>query len=410
MKKTLLFLLIFLNVCVSSTYACSSAVISGKVTPDGRPLLWKHRDTDFPQNSVHYFRGGKYNFVAIINSVQEDPHEIWIGTNEAGFSLMNTQSYNLVQIEEGEERGDANGRVMKRALEICATVEDFRVFLDTLSKPSLIEANFGVIDARGGAAVFEVDYYTYVMYDANDAKDAPCGYIARTNFSFAGEVNQGAGYVRFMQVDKMLMPASATGEITPAWIFSELSRSFAHPLLGIDLKSGSFNKPHTTGWFVDQDFIARKSTASSVVIQGVKEGENPELTTMWTVLGYPPVSVAMPVWVKGADKQFPRMLRRDAETGVSPLCDKVVRLADKVFSYKQGMGSNRYLHWELLHNSKGTGMMQVLEPVEKEVFFRTAPYLQRWREGGAPDVKECYSLYEELDLYVEERYREYFDL
>ena len=24
--------------------ACSSVVISGKVTPDGRPLLWKHRD------------------------------------------------------------------------------------------------------------------------------------------------------------------------------------------------------------------------------------------------------------------------------------------------------------------------------------------------------------------------------
>ncbi len=410
MKKTFFLLWIFLHVYVSYTYACSAAVISGKVTPDGRPLLWKHRDTDFPQNSVHYFSGEKYNFVAIINSVQQDPHEIWIGTNESGFSLMNTQSYNLVQIEAGEERGDANGRVMKRALEVCATVEDFRLFLDTLSKPSLIEANFGVIDARGGAAMFEVDYYTYVMYDANDARDAPCGYIARTNFSFAGEVNQGAGYVRFMQVDKMLMPASATGEITPAWIFSELSRSFAHPLLGIDLKSGSFNRPHTTGWFVDQDFIARKSTASSVVIQGVKAGENPELTTMWTVLGYPPVSVAMPVWVKGADQQLPRMLRRDTETGVSPLCDKVVRLADKVFSYKQGMGSNRYLHWELLYNLRGTGMMQVLEPVEKEVFSRTAPYLQRWRESGTIDLKESKLLYQELDEYLESKYQEYFML
>lgn len=52
----------------------------------------------------------------------------------------------------------------------------------------------------------------------------------------------------------------------------ELSRSFANPLLGIDLKSGDFNRPKTTGWFVDQDFIARSSTASSVVVQGVKEG------------------------------------------------------------------------------------------------------------------------------------------
>ena len=32
------------------SYACSSVVISGKVTPDGRPLLWKHRDSDYLQN------------------------------------------------------------------------------------------------------------------------------------------------------------------------------------------------------------------------------------------------------------------------------------------------------------------------------------------------------------------------
>ena len=134
-----------------------------------------------------------------------------------------------------------------RALEVCATVKDFRQFLDTLSKPSLIEANFGVIDAEGGAAMFEVDYHKYVMYDANDPKDAPCGYIARTNFSFSGKVNEGAGYVRFMQEDKLLMPASATGQITPQWIFRELSRSFANPLMGIDLKSGDFNRPKTRG-------------------------------------------------------------------------------------------------------------------------------------------------------------------
>ena len=47
--------------------------------------------------------------------------------------------------------------------------------------------------------MFEVDYYKYTMYDANNPKDAPYGYIARTNFSFAGEVNRGAGYVRYME-------------------------------------------------------------------------------------------------------------------------------------------------------------------------------------------------------------------
>lgn len=408
MKQILLFVIVLAG-WATPLPACTSAVISGKVTPDGRPLLWKNRDTDFPQNSVKYFSGERYPFIAIVNSVEDHPTDVWIGTNAAGFSLMNTQSYNLVDIQPGEERGAANGRVMRRALEVCATVEDFRHFLDTIAKPSLIEANFGVIDARGGAAMFEVDYYNYVMFDANNPKDAPCGYIARTNFSFSGKVNEGAGYVRFMQEDKTLLPASATKQITPQWIFNELSRSFANPLMGIDLKTGEFNRPHTTGWFVDQDFIARSSTASSVVVQGVKQGENPELTTMWTILGYPPTGVAMPVWVKGGAESLPQLLVRDEAKKVSPLGNWSVMLAGDVFSYTQGMGSNRYMNWEKLHNTEKNGYMQLLAPVEEEVFRRSGPLLREWRRKGSIDLKAMQTLYRELDSFIGAQYAELFD-
>ena len=390
--------------------ACTSAVISGKITSDGRPLLWKNRDTDFPQNSVKYFSGGRYPFIAIVNSIEDNPTDVWIGTNSTGFSLMNTQSYNLVDVKDGEERGEANGRVMRRALEVCATVQDFCHFLDTIAKPSLIEANFGVIDAKGGAAMFEVDYYKYVMYDANNPKDAPCGYIARTNFSFSGKVNEGAGYVRFMQEDKLLLSASATGQITPQWIFNELSRSFANPMMGIDLKTGDFNRPKTNGWFVDQDFIARSSTASSVVVQGVKAGENPELTTMWTILGYPPTGVAMPVWLKGADKALPKLMARDDVKKVSPLGNWSVILAGNVFSYTQGMGSNRYMNWEKLYNAEKNGYMQLLAPVEEEVFKRTQPLLKEWYKKGNIDMKAMQTLYGELDSFIETQYTDLFEL
>ncbi|MDR0988712.1 MAG: hypothetical protein LBM06_04545 [Prevotellaceae bacterium] len=364
---------------VAPVQACTSAVISGKVTPDGRPLLWKHRDTDFAQNSVKYVRGERYNFIAIVNSVADDPTEAWIGTNEAGFSIMNTQSYNLVRVKPGEERGAANGTILYRALEVCGSVEEFRTFLDTIAKPSLIEANIGVIDASGAAAMFEVDYHRYVMYDANNPQDAPCGYIARTNFSFAGKVNDGAGYVRYMLADKLLLPASATGELTPQWILNELSRSFVNPMLGIDLKSGAFNRPHTTGWFVEQDFIPRAITGSSVVIQGVKKGEKAELTTMWTVLGYPPTGVVMPVWLKGADKNLPALLARGADKK-APLCDWSQTLSSHIFSYHQGMGSSRYMNWEKLYNPQGTGYMQQLAPVEADVFSLTRPVLEAWNQ------------------------------
>lgn len=384
--------------------ACTAAVISGKVTPDGRPLLWKNRDCGFPQNSVKFFKGERFSYIAIVNSTDPDPGEVWIGTNSAGFSIMNTQSYNLVDVAPGEERGAANGRVMCRALEICATVEDFHHFLDTLSKPSLIEANFGVIDARGGAEMLEVDYYSYVVYDANDPRTAPHGYLARTNFSFAGEVNTGSGQVRYMNEDQLLMSASGMGLLTPEWILSEVARSFRHPVLGIDLRSGDFNRPVTSGWFLDYDFIPRRTSSSSVVVQGVRPDENPELTIMWTVLGYPPTGVVMPVWLEGAEKSLPVLLARDEETGLSPLCDWSQRLASKVFSYDQGTGTERYMNWEVLWTRDGDGCMQHLLPVEAAVFRTAAPAIERWRKAGEVDAEELGSLYRELDGIIREGY------
>ncbi|MDO4163380.1 MAG: carcinine hydrolase/isopenicillin-N N-acyltransferase family protein [Bacteroides sp.] len=389
----------------SVSQACTSAVVSGKATPDGRPLLWKNRDTDFLRNHIAYVKGEKYDFIANVNSVNYPAQkEAWMGTNSAGFALMNTQSYNLVDVKDGEERGAANGRVIYRALEVCATVEDFCHLLDTIAKPSLIEANFGVIDAQGGALMLEVDYDKYVVYDANNPKDAPYGYIARTNFSFAGAVNQGAGYVRYMEAERVLMKASATGGITPQLIFNDLSRSFHNCMLEVDLKDGDFNRPKGSGWFVDQDFIARSSTSSSIVVQGVKKGEKAELTTMWTILGYPPTGVALPLWVKGGDTLLPALMQFDKEYAAAPLSDWSLRLADDVFGYKQGMGTRRYLHWEKLYDAAGCGYMQRLAPVEAEVFRRTTPVLKNWYAKGKVDVKEMQTLYNELEEMVRKGY------
>mgnify|MGYP003457089165 CR=1 FL=1 len=367
--------------------ACTSAVVSGKVTPDGRPLLWKNRDTDFLRNHMAYVKGARFDFVANVNSANfPQRKEAWMGANTAGFALMNTQSYNLVEVKPDEERGEANGRVIYRALELCATVQDFCHFLDTLSKPSYIEANFGVIDAQGGAAMFEVDYHGYVMYDANNPKDAPYGYIARTNFSFAGKVNEGAGYVRYMEADGVLMKASAMGGITPQLIFNDLSRSFRNQLLGIDLRDGTHNRPQASGWFVDQDFIPRSSTSCSIVVQGVKPGEKAELTTLWTLLGYPPTGVVVPLWVK---EGLPAMVSLDKELGAAPLSHASLQLAEtEVFAYHQGMGTGKYLHWEALWNPQGTGWMQRLKPIEDEIFRLTALKLEKWREQGRIDEEE----------------------
>ena len=134
LKKASLVIAGALVAFAADVYACSSAVIAGKITPDGRPLLWKQRDTGAEQNSVKYYKGGKHSFIGIVNSKAKNPTEVWMGTNDAGFSIMNTQSYNLVPPKGDEDMGPANGNVMRHALEICSSVADFKHFLDTLSR------------------------------------------------------------------------------------------------------------------------------------------------------------------------------------------------------------------------------------------------------------------------------------
>ena len=75
--------------------SCTTAIISGKYTVDGRPLLLKHRDSDFDQNKIMYFEDGKYEYIGLVNSVDSLGNEVWAGFNSAGFAIMNAASYNL---------------------------------------------------------------------------------------------------------------------------------------------------------------------------------------------------------------------------------------------------------------------------------------------------------------------------
>ena len=148
MKKLLLLFVLCLCFPVVDK-ACTSIIITGKATLDGRPLMWKHRDTGAPYNHIGYFDEGGYRFLGLVNS--DDPEgAVWTGSNETGFSIMNTASYNLK--DDDIKEMDQEGNLMRKALRVCKTVQDFEHFLDTLPRPMRVEANFGVIDAYGGAA------------------------------------------------------------------------------------------------------------------------------------------------------------------------------------------------------------------------------------------------------------------
>ena len=396
----------FMLVC-SDTQACTSAIVTGKATADGRPLMWKHRDTGEEQNRMVYVSGGKYAYIGLVNSNDTDSNEIWAGTNSAGFCIMNTASYNMKDKDDATNESDFEGIVMRRALECCATLDDFERFLDTISRPIKVEANFAAIDAHGGAAYYETNNHRYFKADANDPMQAPHGYLIRSNFSYSGHIDEGMGYVRHETAIHLFSQQRAHTKLTPEWIFSSVDRSYYHSLLGTDLKDYDFNTPGATGFAIDQDYIPRFTTSASIVFQGVKEGELPERTTMWTALGFPSCSVAMPLWVKGGE-HIPTLLVKGKNTENAPLCEKAVALKYRVFPISRGNG-RKYFNWALLYNPQKTGIMQLLAPVEKDIFVKSYAKMKQWGNGSWSEAN-IQHFYTELNTIVEKAYAELFSL
>lgn len=378
MRKLLSVIIVYLVGWIPM-FPCTSAVVSGRVTPDGRPLLWKHRDASDLNNRIVHFEaeGGKLEFVGLVNGVDTMANEVWAGYNTSGFAIMNTASYNLKN--DTSSLSDREGVVMKQALGECRTVEDFARLLDSLPRPIGVEANFGVIDALGGAAYFEVNSYEVFRYDV---KDSPDGYLLRTNYSVSGRPNEGYGYIRYDNAARLFSRAASERSITPEWITGICSRSFYHTLLGRDFT--------TDTWVVDQDFIPRRSTSASVVIEGVKSGESPVFTTMWTMLGYPPCSVVLPVWI-GCEYGVPTLLQGSEDSVRSPLCEWSNRLKNKVFSLERGSGPH-YLHMALLYNPESNGYAQRLLSLEKEIYAESRIVLDEARRKGEWDNERIGSL------------------
>ncbi len=349
MKRYFLaFLLLVAMVTVAE--ACTSAIVSGRLTANGRPLLWKNRDTGDQNNRVERITAhdGLYEFVALFDARDTKDSAAWLGFNERGFAIMNTASYNLNDDNVPERDMDREGVVMRYALERCTTVDDFERVLEQLPKPLGVEANFGVIDAQGNGAYFETGNFKWVKYDL---AAEPTGILTRTNYSVSGREGQGNGYIRHDNERELLRPYILERNITPATFTEVISRTFYHSRLG-----QNFNESGQE-WIVDQDFIPRRISTASVVIEGVLPGEDSSLTTMWIALGYPPCAEVFAAWT--GENGVPDVLRGTTKNRHSVQCDLVNEREAEVFSIKRGNGQH-YINLSKLYNKEGTGYVQVL--------------------------------------------------
>ena len=395
MKKYIYLLFNLLLIITQSTVKpCTTAVVSGKATEDGRPLLLKNRDTGELQNRLVHFSDGKYRFIGLVNSPDKNNDEVWVGFNEAGFGIMNSASYNLKSSDDTTKIADLEGIIMKMALDKCATVDDFEKLLNDLPKPLGVEANFGVIDASGGAAYFETNNFDYIKFDVNDPDVAPEGYLIRTNYSFAGKENKGFGYIRYATAAGLFENQTKDGKISFEFLINDVPRCLIHSFTNTDLAENLPESLNEKDYVYFRDYIPRYSTSAAVVVHGIKENESPSLTTMWTILGFPLTSVTIPLWLTDVGL-LPSILMGD-ETGNAPLCNLALQLKDKVFSSQNDAREN-YMNLSALMNKENTGVYQKLIPVEEQIMIRSKGNLEKWRKSGLnkSEVKEFYNWIDE---------------
>ena len=310
------------------SFCCTSVIISGNARADGRPVMLKHRETSELNNRMQWFKGPSYDFIGLVNSSSKGG-EVWAGHNSAGFCIMNTATYDLKDDDVPGSEMDKEGILMFKALGICADVRDFEHFLESLPKPWGVEANFGIIDSKGGAAYFEINNHSYKKYDVSQE---PEGYMVVTNFTRSGRVAERKGVDRYEKACGIMkeMDVSTAGHFE---LFNFISRS---------------GKP-----------ILRDITSSAIVFEGVCPGEDPGLTVAWTILGCPSTCIYIPLKVFGSD-HIPSFMKEykggedsqicsqalvikgiyGFEKGCSIECREVEKMVDKGFSRE--MSPSRY--------------------------------------------------------------------
>ena len=351
--------------CPSDLNECTTGLASGAATPDGRPLLWKNRDVGNVNQEFHYVDDGRIPFISI---AYKNDTLYYGGINAAGFAIENSNSYNLGAAagKNGWGYGEDDGQIHRLALATCRTVDDFQTLMDSLDEGGRTRnSNYGVIDAFGGAAMFETGGHSYTRYDAIDSPD---GFLIRSNYSYSGNGLNGRpdgwGPYRHDRAYSRFKAALEAGGITPKYIFQWVSRDIS--IDGTDpypLPFDGYVEDEAYGCIPNDEAICRNSTRGVLVAQGVRDGERPEDAVLWAMPGTQLSSIALPLWVRAGSVPT----EMDGVTG-SRICDRAVSLQSWI--YNQGAVDT----WKLT-NPEGNGLWDYTFQLEDWVFAKTEAFL-----------------------------------
>ena len=330
--------------------ACDVAVVSASASATGRPFIWKNRDhTESYRHQVLYFPevksgvGSSLRLMGetVINGTADPTTTCSGGANESGFALANTTVYDS---NDPLDTSNINTNLVEKALEQCRTLAEF----ETLAKDyksnwsgSTISGNFAVIDAHGGAAVYEMwtvggsgnilqfrkfDVNTGALTDQDGAAAddnrfsdlETAGFNNRTNsFHTTGWREIASDTPRELRARQLLQGWKDSDQLYPRNIMRFLSKDvcggtpadyFYDPAdrakatiiannWSPDNKNDdndTYLTPNRDGEMYTMYCISRYQTTMGLVIEGAATPDQANLTTMWVSLGEPSLSVFVP--------------------------------------------------------------------------------------------------------------------
>lgn len=345
---------------------CTIGVAIGTATSDGRPLLWKTRDyASSPDNEVKYNTSYQYKFISVSNAGSGTYS--WMGVNEYGFAIVNSLSEDLV----AGSSGPSNGALMRDVLGNCQTVAEFQNYLDSTNITTRTTcANFAVIDSTGAGAIFETAGSEYWKFDA---ANSPNGYVIRTNFSINGGSSEGIE--RYNRSTNLINNFYNGDSLNYKSIIRYQMRDFS------DFNSDPVPVPFPDYWISGRPYgyifcdksICRQSSVSAAVIHGVLTTEFAGLSTMWTILGHPASSVAIPYWPVGDTP-----VEADGPSS-SALCDKANEIRTYLFDYPENIN---YIDSYKLLDDMGAGLWTCTFPLEDYIFSNIEPYMDSLRANS----------------------------
>lgn len=292
----------FLVICICAlagcvpAFACTTALVSSGASSNGRPMIWKQRDTAYEFSVLKHVMDGKYEFTAIFDANDTALASAYAGVNEKGFAIINNLSYNL----SGCDCLRSNGALMRLALATCADVDEFLSLVGSFPVPRSFEANFGVADRNGNLCYVEIGDVSVKRYDVPDN-----GWLVRSNYSLSGRENEGRGFARYRTAEALM--SKHKGKFSADYLFDTVSRSFYNEVLKTDV-----SKRNRKGMAVDLDFIPRTTSVCSICIEVPRQDEAENSALIWCSTGYPLGAYAVPVWQCAGDN-IPSFLSSTAD-------------------------------------------------------------------------------------------------